>query len=227
MCTADINTSKSFSELITFLRFPLICLVVCIHSSVAEEYSYPDSSAVLENFVCSSLTSGAVPAFFFISGFLFFRNGLTLESYKTKLKSRFHSLLIPYILWTLIAFAILSIKYLPVFEHYFRNLHIIPYDIRLFLMSFVDRPLPQGVVSGHTPLLYPLWYVRDLMVLVILSPVIYSLRKYAIWFVVILSVICAFVWIERSEYQFYSLLFFIMGAYFKNTPPSQLKDGRS
>ena len=203
------------SEVISFIRFPLICLVVCIHSSVASEYAHPDSTAMIEGFISSNLPLGAVPTFFFISGYLFFHNGFSLQLYKSKLRSRFYTLLIPYLLWSLIAFAILSIKYLPQFESYFQNLHKVPYNLSLFLLSFIDRPVPEGVVSNHTPLLFPLWYVRDLMCFVLISPIIHALRKYALWVIAFLTTLFTYMWIEKCEFQFYSLLFFVMGAYYK------------
>lgn len=45
----------------------------------------------------------AVPMFFFISGFLFF---LKKDTYTSKWKKRFHSLVIPYIIWCAIGFLI-------------------------------------------------------------------------------------------------------------------------
>lgn len=207
-----------FLDTITILRFPLIILVLCIHSKTIVYYNAPDTTATLEVFFSEYLSLGAVPTFFFISGYLFFRNGFSLELYKRKLKSRVKSLLIPYILWSLIAFAILSIKYLPVFASYFENLHKNPYDLNLFLMSFVDRPVPDGFTTNHTPLLYPLWYVRDLILLVILSPLIYYVRSIKIWIIALLCFICGYVYVVGCEFQFYSVLFFVAGSYY--TPPS-------
>ncbi len=207
---------KTFSDIITFLRFPLIILVVCIHSKTITYYNSPDITGVLEIFFSEYLSLGAVPTFFFISGYLFFRNGFSLELYKRKVKSRVRSLLIPFILWGLIAFTILSIKYLPFFTPLFENLHKIPYDFNLFFMSFVDRPVPEGFTTNHTPLLYPLWYVRDLIVLVILAPLIFYFRNIKIWVLIILSSVCGYIYIIGCEYQFYSALFFVAGSY---SPP--------
>ncbi len=209
---------EMMSEVITFLRFPLIILVVCIHAQISDMYTVNGWTAGLERFIGGYLSSGAVPAFFFISGYLFCRQGLDWGRYKVKFSRRIHTLLIPFLLWSLIAFAVLSIWYLPIFNNYFENLHKVPYDLRLFLMSFIDRPVPEGVVSNHTPLNFPLWYLRDLIILVVFTPLIYKLRRYSTWVLLVLTVICSFIYIKECEYQFYSVLFYSIGVYHFSLP---------
>ena len=48
----------------------------------------------------------AVPLFFIISGFLFFRTAYTQLDVKRKLYNKVHTLLVPYLLWNLIYYAI-------------------------------------------------------------------------------------------------------------------------
>lgn len=209
---------NDFYSVIAFLRFPLILLVVCIHAHVSDMYELPGFSSGADRFISYYLASGAVPTFFFISGYLFCRNGLSIESYQYKLKKRIHTLLVPFILWSLIAFAKMSVCYLPQFSSVFPNLHNVPYNWHLFWMSFVDRPVPEGTITNHTPLNFPLWYVRDLMVLVIISPVLYCLRKYSTIVLSVLTIICSYFYVKTYEYQFNSLLFFAMGLYY---PPQE------
>ena len=88
-------------------------------------------------------------------------------------------------------------------------------------MSFIDRPVPEGVVSDHTPLNFPLWYLRDLIVLVLLTPLLYNMRSYSTWVLAILTVICSYIYITKCEYQVYSLLFYSMGLYYVFPASSQ------
>ena len=67
---------KGMEDIITYLRFPLIVLVVSIHAQVSDMYAVAGRTAEIERFIGQYLSSGAVPAFFFISGYLFCRHGL-------------------------------------------------------------------------------------------------------------------------------------------------------
>ena len=94
------SNANCLSIIITWLRFPLIFLIVMLHC-----YSVQRLEGVHELFFKAVypfalwLGETGVPAFFFISVFLFF---LSKKNYIVKLRSRFHSLFIPYVLWNLL-----------------------------------------------------------------------------------------------------------------------------
>ena len=101
------------SKLIDFLRFPLIVCVIFIHNEKSgfslSGKSFGTDNIPLPIFTRSShltiiLCRVAVPLFFFMSGFLFFLRTefFTAQVYFKKLKSRFRSLLIPYLFWNLV-----------------------------------------------------------------------------------------------------------------------------
>ena len=113
--------TKEISVLITTLRLPLMICVVFIHSELKE----PTSSVVLsfaQSWFSRILPTVAVPLFFFFSGYLFFvginregRNRLNLNILLNKLKKRFRTLLIPYLIWNtivILAFGFLH-RFLP------------------------------------------------------------------------------------------------------------------
>lgn len=84
------------SKVISFLRFPLIVAVVFIHSQPHEVIiggiSLVDSNNLNTYTYVNFLISGviarvAVPLFFFISGFLFFKGVLTLNLIKENSKN--------------------------------------------------------------------------------------------------------------------------------------------
>lgn len=125
-----------------------------------------------------SIVVVAVPVFFIISGYFFFYNVKEFNSdvYVTKLKKRGRTLLIPYLLWNL----------LPVFMIIGGNLFSIIFRGKSFdaLCSFFYGLWDDGLwhiwwdkTSGTMPFDSPLWYVRDLMIVVCLSPIIYWLIK--------------------------------------------------
>jgi len=103
------------SKVIHTLRFPLICLVVCVHSfSFIKGWNVDAlsllniSGADIYSLFCISISMTlahiAVPTFFVISGFLFFK-GLerwNWDIYKGKMRKRIYTLLIPYLIWNTI-----------------------------------------------------------------------------------------------------------------------------
>lgn len=104
--------SSEDSRLIHTLRFPLVCLVVVIHSfsfikgwEISELDLSNLSGADLYSLFCISLSMTlahiAVPVFLLISGYLFF-NGLQTwnwQTYRSKLNKRVTTLLVPYLAW--------------------------------------------------------------------------------------------------------------------------------
>lgn len=102
---------KLTSFVIECLRFPMTIAVLLIHSfgpwpvDVVAIHASPLSLEAVYNFLrigcCNVLVSSAVPAFFMISGWLFFWNVKEWNGqvYFKKMRSRCFSLLIPYLLW--------------------------------------------------------------------------------------------------------------------------------
>ena len=86
-----------------FLSYLLSIFVFLIHISSFEQHNY--SATVLSGindtvayFFTEAITRFAVPMFFLLAGVAFFRN-YTAASYVSKLKSRFFTLVIPYLIW--------------------------------------------------------------------------------------------------------------------------------
>ena len=104
-----INSQK-LSAAITWLRFPLIFFIILLHcySVVRLEGNHSIYFRTVYPFALWIGETG-VPGFFFISGYLFF---LSKKSYKQKLETRFHTLLIPYLLWNGLLLALYMISYI-------------------------------------------------------------------------------------------------------------------
>lgn len=89
--------SKSFLNV-----FPLLSalMVVGIHSYNAGVSGASPAASYLEGFLAHGLFTAAVPVFFILSGYLFFRNTESVSDVVVKQKKRARTLLIPYLAWS-------------------------------------------------------------------------------------------------------------------------------
>ncbi len=207
--------TKYLSRKIKFLSLFLIVGVVFTHT-----YNYKDAfltptttisegfnlGAMFEYFISNGLTRFTVPMFFAFSGYLFFRTfRFSLKSYGYKLKSRFFSLFIPFVIWTAVAgLFLLAISY---FEP-FASLPIVNEKI-----GFAKENGIVGILSWFlNPPAFQLWYVQQLMIFTVISPLIYILIKYTKGIIIAPFIILWLIdlsFIINSE----AILFFMLGAY--------------
>lgn len=203
---------KYLSEKIKVISFILIILVVYLHSynlvinmgSSSETIDY-GFNAYIQYFISYGITRIAVPIFFIISGFLFFFKDkvYTFKEYKIKIIKRTKTLFIPYLFWSITG--IVLYFFLQTFHFskpFFTNLLIKDYNLYDFLDKIFFNPIP-----------YQFWFIRDLMIFVFISPLIYYLLKrvcYILLFMLFLGWIIDFNYIIISNE---SILFFTLGAY--------------
>lgn len=117
-------------KIFSFLRFPLMVGVIMTHCDISGDISSQINHTLgtkwsydLMYFFSNIIGRFSVPMFFLISGFLFFRSRtLTNKQYVTKLHNRLYTLLIPYLLWNLIAFPYFVIKHYPHYTLFFNEL---------------------------------------------------------------------------------------------------------
>ena len=101
---SEMNAEKRFSWSISWLNFALSVLIVMIHTHF--EGKYPETLTGYASFLNMQNTIAvfsdcAVAAFFIVSAYLFFRN-FEMNIYLRKLKSKFNTLFIPYVMWSII-----------------------------------------------------------------------------------------------------------------------------
>lgn len=215
-----IDNRKLVSETIRVLRFPLMIGVVFVHIYIPNQTENMLVN-IFDNFFVEAIVRIPVPLFFFISGFLFFYGleKFDIVEYFDKLRKRIRRLLIPYFSWGLLA---VGIKYI----HYLLGKDDLAY-------LFNDGCLKWIYYVIWDPVNYQLWFVRDLFLMALLSPLIYfCLKRLKILFVLMLGGAWLF-WHQNifalfdlkyiiltgnvfdvKGFDFFSLFFFSFGAWF-------------
>ena len=237
------QNDTTLSNTIKYLRFPLTVGIILAHSNLGRlgfvvhgvQYgmNYPDWYYYFNVLFSEVLACLCVPTFFVVSGYLFFyKTDFDEKVYIQKLKKRFRTLMIPYLLWNLIALLVKATKMLPIFSSIFQNMGNIEFRfslIRLFRTFFYDDG-NSGLFIDHFQIIHvttplpingPMWYVRDLMVIILLTPLIYWLtKKFKYWFIIGLAIyLYLFGHLLLPEGSYLSLVidymfFFSWGAYY-------------
>lgn len=228
---------QKYNPVLSMIKFPLAYLVVVLHLGLHYHHDFYPNAGILhltEEFInllevlfSKYIVHLAVPTFFVISGYLFFKNvnEFTRSIYWIKIKSRSISVLLPYLFWNLLYLAfLLFLKTLGVIVH--------GNDIK-GIMEFVQenggycnmiwscQELVQKNVFGNTVISYfptnaPLWFLRDLYVTMLFSPIIYFLaKKTNIWFIVIMGCLYYLQWqLPFPGVSITAIFFFSLGALF-------------
>lgn len=160
---------KAFYNKITWFSFAFSLLVVWIHSYNAELFlgktAEMERIYQIEHWIGDGIGQIAVPGFFMISGYLFYRD-FSWEKLRGKWQRRIHSVLVPYIAWNFLYYLGYVIgSHLPwVSQVVGKGV------IRLSLSASVDA------IINYT-YNYVFWYLYQLILLILLAPVLYPLLK--------------------------------------------------
>lgn len=196
------------SKKLKTLSFIAMIMVVFIHSYNYSLYLKSDFKInpiylAIEDFISFHLCRIAVPGFFMLSAYLLlFEYQLTVASYFKKIKKRFQSLVIPYLLWcSLWAAVFIVISYIPQLKAYINNPIGLTSSFGHLLLS----------VYMH-PVCYQFWFIRDLIVLIGISPVLYYLiQKTGIIVIGFAYLYLLFSPFELEVLHNSSLLYFLIG----------------
>jgi surface polysaccharide O-acyltransferase-like enzyme len=232
-----MTTNELQSKTINWLRFPLVIAVVFIHMNPVVDMqqvcysslSGMDIYSIVGALVSHVLTGIAVPCFFMFSGFFFFykTEKWNRSVYLKKLKSRFTTLVVPYLLWNLIPIFISAtaktIKMDGSIWIYFNGL----YDKGLWRIFWnycewgsTDTNILGWLMPCYGPYLLPLWFLRDLIIMVFLTPLIYYFVKHTkLYGIILLGILyytkIGFIISGFSTSLFLNALFFFsFGTYF-------------
>ena len=211
----DISRGGLDSRVLAWLRLPLAVLVVFIHTN------YPQQSMpvyLVGNFLSNGLAYIAVPAFFFISGYLFFAKyqSFGAHEYMSAMSNRFFSLAVPYFLWIFLVF------YGEGFLFGFNPDWYSPRDVyRVFWATHDDELIHSALGYSFYGEIYPagyysMWFIRDLMVVSACAPLIWWVaRRAGMWSIAIFVALYMFnIKIPVDGFGLVAFTFFPIGATF-------------
>lgn len=193
---------KLQSTIFDLAKWPMMVLVVLIHtlSNVIHPVPLPLSLQdlggvlldgggiylIISELISHSFGRVAVPFFFFISGYLLlYKEDYSPSFYAKNLKKKARTLLVPYIIWNFVCLGAYWLK-----TTLSARLGLEVYDRELEILA---QPLWYHFVESIN---FPLWYVRDLMVMNLLLPAFYYLFKYTKPWGILLLYICYIVGLE-------------------------------
>lgn len=166
--------SKEESSRLNILKYIAIIFVVYIHA-YAVDVNFADGTNTFllpwwllffENLISQTIARCGVPLFFLISSVLLFKKQ---RDYKFTIKEKIKSLLIPYLIWNsfwVCTFAVL--QKLSFTAPYFSG-----NETPILDSSFSEWLALYGIgFNLPSPQNYPLWFLRDLMLVTIFFPVI-------------------------------------------------------
>ena len=194
---------KYFRNKVIWFTFLFSILVIWVHSYNAVLFLGKTGVAyrvdLLERFWGNTVAQIAVPGFFLISSYLFFR-GYTMEKLWVKWNSRIRSILVPYIMWNFL---------------YYLGYVIgsrIPFISRVIGKGRIPFTFPEAAQAVlHFSYNYVFWYLNQLILLVLLAPVIYVIVKRKVSGIALLAGILvaiylgeALLWVNLDALFYYS-----------------------
>ena len=191
-----MNISSRLSRNIVLSNSFCILLVVIMHSITG--YYNLGASFIFEAFIFNTFTRIAVPIFFTISGYLF---SIDNRIWKEKIYRRSKTLLLPFILWNILVLILFySFNFIPLISQFVNG-----YKTEIFTKLFTFSSLTYNPINAQ------FWFLRDLIILCLLYPILEKLIKYKItWILFIFSFILDF---KFGCFFIDSILFFSIGIY--------------
>lgn len=187
----DFTQKQSVS--IDLLRFPLCILVVLCHTKIL--FGIPGAGIPqgafqqgLQIFLCEVIPHIAVPTFVFFSGYLFFYNcSFDRKTWTRKFASRARGQLLPYVIWCAIG----------------------------FIIAAATGECGLTLRGAAMPADMPLWFLRDLIMMTLLSPAIYwIIRKTGLLLPIVAGIWWYSYWMPKiTGFSSDIVFFYILGAY--------------
>jgi surface polysaccharide O-acyltransferase-like enzyme len=161
----------------------------------------------IRQLISQGISNLSVPLYFAVAGYLFFLGDWSQQIYLGKLKRRLNTLLIPFLFWNIVAVAL--VLCITQAKSYLSH-----GGAAAAHFSLLDYLAFAGITAKY-PISYQFWFIRDLMVLGLLTPVFHFLlaRKsalpflgvlFGLWFVSMWPLL----W-PRVD----AVFFFVLGAY--------------
>jgi surface polysaccharide O-acyltransferase-like enzyme len=200
--------TQYLSEKLKILSAVAIILVLYIHSGFHDnEIQGMALNHYTQELISTFIGRCAVPLFYTISGYLFFLKVPDgLKSIGEKMHKRVHTLLIPYIITALFYVA---------FQFFINSIPATSKFVNSSILPVLQQSWPRVLVAifydcgTGVPLAFHLWFVRDLLILVLLSPLLYLLLRYLGWWWVLLTFLLTYTGI--SSFPFFAMFWFSLG----------------
>lgn len=221
--TRIIGMEQATSRYINLVKPLLMIMVIINHCTGNINLTGGGSLYIFAQITLGKvLTLSATSMFFLISGYLFFNNveldnegngGVILN----KLKKRVKSLVIPYFLWN--GLAVLIVSLFSLYSHSSIDYNGIKDVVSQFWCSRSWNTDTKNILGQVTPMYapidIPLWYLRDLIVVTICSPLILLLIKYLDkWlFAILIPLFVLNIWTMIPGFTIQAFLFWSFGAF--------------
>lgn len=193
-----------FSKKVKKINFYCCCMIVLFHASNIQYYGLDNSASLLgkavfciEKFISINGYCIAIPLFFIMSGFWFYK-GFDNSKILTRYKSRFFSLVIPYIVWNILFTVLWSL-----IEPEAVVIDSIPTALKtIFLYHFNSI----------------FWYIYQLIIFTIACPIIFFVVKNKKMFAASIGLLCVYLAICKNDLSLLtvkidSLLYYLIGAF--------------
>lgn len=207
-----MTISSYNSQKITILNLVLILLVLYIHNYYSEAADYPIALGVQQFWGTNGIARVSVPLFFLLSGMLFFNGVQYVRECLPKMKKRVRTLLIPYLLWNIFFVLFLVL------------LQFLPGIGGLVNTDYVGQVFGHGTLNAviqlfYVPVGFHLWFLRDLIIMVALTPVLFLLLKSLKWLAPALVAISMYAllqvhffdFIDYEMYCLFGIVYFTLG----------------
>lgn len=164
------------SDKIKVLSLIAITMVIYAHTYYTEGEGFPLYHSLQHFLGVMGICCIANPLFYFTSGYLFFMGMTKVSECLPKIKKRIRTLLVPYLLANTIAFAMYA-----ALDGISRMSPALYNVVNFHILDWFKLDLPTILYNVYWgPVAFQLWFVRDMMIFVLLSPIIYyCLRLFA------------------------------------------------
>ena len=162
----------TFRNKVIWFSFAFSLLVVWVHSYNAELYLGKTEEMAqicrMEHWIGDWISQIAVPGFFMISGYLFYRD-FTWEKLRGKWDRRIRSVLVPYILWNFLYYLGYVIGSRLPWMRDVVGKGVIPFNLNAMVDAIINYTYN-----------YVFWYLYQLILLILLAPVLYPVLRH-VW----------------------------------------------
>lgn len=187
---------KNLKTVLMFLVVAIHCNLSFVHFDIREDFTF---YFFFQYLLVEILAKSAVPTFYVISGYFMAYKVETFDLYwyKTKLKSRIDRFIIPYVIWNILYLFVYT------FENYLKGGDWLSFLTYNFFRSFwaTDTGLPMD---------FPLWYIRDLILLIIVTPVLLYVIRFKFFFVItFILFFISYIYFDNNDIG--AVLFYLTG----------------